>query len=145
MATQTEQTHEVERFGSLIVRFSFLSMKWVVFDGTVMMGEHRHKQDAVKQAKKLAGVDEQEEDLIVPIPPVDTDISGFRMSPEVAANLPGLSSSSSPVLNGPSEIPPPELSSPEPPPPPLPPPSVAGPAAPGPAVAPPTSVGNPLG
>jgi hypothetical protein len=104
--------NEVQRYGTLIVRYSYLSMRWVLFDGTVLVDQYASREEAIDAARLASGRTEADQDTMSPIPPVETSARGLSISPDVAASLSSLSSPSSPIISLPSSEPPPV---PEPP------------------------------
>jgi hypothetical protein len=63
----------VEKFAKYIVRYSFLTMRWAVFNNVIYKQSFEKRSDAVKYAKSESGMEEPDETLMIEIDAVSID------------------------------------------------------------------------
>jgi hypothetical protein len=75
-ADVNENKARVYRFGTVSVRWSHLSEKWILQDGVAIEGTYNTAKDAVKRAKKVSGYEEETQSQIIRVEPVPMDFDG---------------------------------------------------------------------
>lgn len=71
-----EDRSRIYRFGTVAVRWSYLSEKWILQDGVAIEGTYGTAKEAVRRAKEVSGYEEETEDQIIHTEPVPMDFDG---------------------------------------------------------------------
>lgn len=71
-----EDKSKVYRFGTVAVRWSYLSEKWILQDGVAIEGTYETAKEAVQRAKEVSGYEEETEAQIIHTEPIPMEFQG---------------------------------------------------------------------
>lgn len=75
-ADVNENKSRVYRFGTVAVRWSYLSEKWLLQDGVAIEGTYPTAKEAVQRAKEISGYEEENKSYIIHTEPVPMEFDG---------------------------------------------------------------------
>lgn len=75
-ADVNEDRSRVYRFGTVAVRWSYLSEKWILQDGVAIEGTYDTAKAAVQRAKEVSGYEEETQSQIIHTEPVPMEFDG---------------------------------------------------------------------
>jgi len=71
-----EDRSKVYRYGTVAVRWSYLSEKWILQDGVAIEGTYETAKDAIRRAKEVSGYEEETRAQIIHTEPVPIEFDG---------------------------------------------------------------------